>query len=284
MTRPILSFSCPGAPRSTSSSGGTLKGLDRLAELKIDAMELEWVQSVPGNVEHVALIGQKAKNLGITLTIHAPYYVNLNAKDKKILAASKKRILHALTMGQICEAKSVCVHPAFYLGMDPGKAYENVRRATDDILKEKSKFFPDVNLGYETMGKPTQFGTLEEVLKLSKEFDIYPCVDPAHMHARSNGAWNSTKEWNDMFDLYEEYLGKKSLQSMHLHFSGIAYGPKGEKHHLPLQESDAKWKEFLSVLKKREIGGVVVVESPLQEDDVLLLKKAFISSYFDRGK
>ena len=178
-------------------------------------------------------------------------------------------------MGQICGAKSVCVHPAFYLGMDPAKVFENVRRATDDIMKQKSKFFPDVNLGYETMGKPTQFGTLEEVLKLSKEFGIYPCVDSAHMYARSNGAWNSTKEWNDMFDLYQEYLGKKSLQSMHLHFSGIAYGPKGEKHHLPLKESDAKWKEFLSVLKKREIGGVVVVESPLQEDDVLLLKKAY---------
>lgn len=270
-----LHFSCPGAPRSTRSSGGTLKGLDRLKELQIDAMELEWVQTVPKNVEHIEAIGQKAKHLGIVLTIHAPYYVNLNAKDPSILAASKKRILAALTMGQICGAKSVCVHPAFYLGMDPAMVFENVRRATGKIMKHRMKFFPDVNLAYETMGKPTQFGTLEEVLKLSKEFDIYPCIDSAHMHARSNGAWNSANEWEEMFDIYQKYLGKKALTNMHLHFSGIAYGPKGEKHHLPMNESDAKWKEFLTVLKKRKIGGVLVVESPVQEEDVELLAQTY---------
>ncbi len=271
----VLHVACPGVPRSTPSPGGTIKGLEYAKKLGIDAMEMEWVQRVPSNVEHVEAIGQKARDLSMKLTIHAPFYVNLNAKDKVILAASKKRILQALTMGQICGALSVCVHPAFYLGMDPEKAYENVRRATDDIMKQKSKFFPDVNLGYETMGKPTQFGTLEEVLRLSKEFGIYPCVDPAHMHARSNGAWNSAKEWNQMFDLYEKYLGKSSLNTMHLHFSGIAYGPKGEKHHLKFEESDAKWKEFLGVLKKRKIGGVLVSESPAMEEDALLLKKAY---------
>jgi len=269
----MLHFSSPGTPASTPASAGTLRGLDRCKELGITAMELEWVQSVPKNVEHVEAIGQKAVDLGITLTIHAPYYVNLNAKDRSVRIASKKRILAALTMGQICKAKSVCVHPAFYLGMDPTKVFENVRRATDDIMKHQSTLFPDVNLAYETMGKPTQFGTLEEVLKLSKEFGIYPCVDSAHMHARSNGAWNSAKEWNAMLDLYEEHLGKKS--HMHLHFSGIAYGPKGEKHHLPLRESDAKWREFLGVLNMRKVRGVLVVESPAQEEDVLLMKNAF---------
>ncbi|HLD07611.1 MAG TPA: hypothetical protein VJB60_00945 [Candidatus Peribacterales bacterium] len=150
--KPLLQFASPGTPASTPASAGTLKGLERCKELGISAMELEWVQMVPKNVEHIEAIGQKAKNLGIVLTIHAPYYVNLNAKDRAILAASKKRILD---------------------------------------------------------------------------------------------------------------------------FSGIAYGEKGEKHHLTLRESDAKWKEFLTVLKKRKIGGVLVVESPVQEEDVLLLQKAF---------
>jgi len=238
-------------------------------------MELEWVQAVPKNVEHVETIGEKARSLGITLTIHAPYYVNLNSKDASIITASKKRILAALTMGQICGAKSVCVHPAFYGGDEPGEAYAKVQSATEEIMKQKRKLFPDVNLAYETMGKPSQFGTLEEVLKLSKEFDIYPCVDSAHMHARSNGQWNSAKEWEEIFDIYEKYLGKKSLRNMHMHFSGIAYGPKGEKHHLPIRESDAKWKEFLSVLKRKELGGVLVIESPVQEEDVLFLKKGY---------
>ncbi len=238
-------------------------------------MEIEWVQNVPTkDPSRMEEIRRIAESLDVTLTVHAPYYVNLNAPDKVKLAASKKRVLDALSMGEIAGVRSVCVHAAFNLGQPPETVYDNVRRAVDDILKHK-KLFPHVNLGLETMGKPTQFGTLEEVLRISREFGLYPVIDPAHLHARSNGAVNSTKEWNEMFDVYENYLGKKSLMTMHLHYSGIAYGPKGEKHHLPLRESDAQWKDFLNVLKDRDIGGTVVCESPLLEEDTLLLQKEF---------
>lgn len=236
---------------------------------------MEWVQSVPKNREHVENVGALAKELGITLTVHAPYFVNLNADDPLKLAASKKRVIDALTMAQAAGAVSVVVHAAFYLGRPPEDAMDNVRRAVEDILRKKAKHFPDVNLALETMGKPTQFGTMEEVLAVSKEFGIYPCIDPAHLHARANGGVNSTEEWDAMLDLYEEYLGKKALSRMHLHYSGIAYGPKGEKHHLPLRESDARWEDFLAVLKKRKVGGVCVCESPLMEDDTLLLRDTY---------
>ncbi len=271
----MLRFAVAGTPLSTPSPGGTVNGIAHAASLGITAMEIEWVQNVPKNPERMKEIRAAAEEHDVRLTVHAPYFVNLNSPEKAKLEASKRRVLDALSMAQLAGAWSVCVHPAFYLGMEPEKAFRNVRKATVDILKHKKKLFPDVNLAYETMGKPTQFGTLEEVLKLGKEFDMHPCVDPAHMHARTNGKINTTKEWNEMFDLYAKYLGKKSLSSMHMHFSGIAYGPKGEKHHLPLRESDAKWKDFLGVLRKRKIGGTVVCESPLLEKDTLLLQKHF---------
>lgn len=238
-------------------------------------MEIEWVQNVPLNPERMAEIRKTAEVLGMTLTVHAPYFVNLNSPDAIKLAASKKRVLDALAMAELCGAISVCVHPAFNLGQPPKQVFANVRRATEDILKHRNKLFPHVNLAYETMGKPTQFGTLEEVLRLSKEFGMYPCVDPAHMHARENGAWNSTEEWNAMFDLYASHLGTGALQKMHMHYSGIAYTVKGERKHLPLQESDAQWKEFLKVLRNRKIEGVLVCESPLLEEDTLLMQKTF---------
>ena len=238
-------------------------------------MEIEWVQNVPRNPERMAEIRKTAETLGMTLTVHAPYFVNLNSPDKAKLAASIRRVTDALAMAELCGAVSVCVHPAFNLGQPPEHVFDNVRRATELILKDKRLLFPSVNLAYETMGKPTQFGTLEEVLRLSKEFDIYPCVDSAHMHARENGAWNSTEEWNAMFDLYRKYLGEKSLKHVHMHYSGINYTVKGERNHLPLQKSDAKWKDFLKVLKKRKIEGVLVCESPLLEKDTLLLQKTY---------
>ena len=272
----MLHFAVAGVPYSTPKPGGTVEGLKQAHALGITAMELEWVQRVPENPQRMLQIRETAEKLGMVLTCHAPYYINLNSPEKEKLEASKKRILMALHMGEIAGLRSVCVHPAFYLGMDPKIAFENVRRAVDDILKKKAKFFPNVNLGLETMGKPTQFGTLEEVLRISKEFDLYPVVDSAHMHARSNGLINSTKEWNAMLDLYQSHLGKGALGNMHMHYSGIAYGPKGEKHHLPLLESDAKWLDFLAVLKKRKVGGVLVCESPLLEEDTLRMQEAFL--------
>lgn len=271
----MLHFAVAGVPLSTPSPGGTVEGLKHAHSLGITAMELEWVQRVPMKPERMLVIRETAENLKMYLTCHAPYYINLNSQDPATLAASKKRILDTLQMSELAGIKSACVHPAFYQGMEPAKAYENVRRAVYDIMRYKAKLFPHVNLGLETMGKPAQFGTLEEVLKISAEFGIYPTVDPAHLHARTNGLINSTEEWNDMFDLCEKYLGKKSLKTMHIHFSGIAYGPKGEKHHLPLRESDAEWEDFITVLKKRGIGGTVVCESPLLEKDTLLMQKTY---------
>lgn len=271
----MLLFAVPGTPRSTPLPGGTIEGLKRTKELGLSAMEIEWVQRVPGNIEHIEAVGTTAKHLGITLTIHAPYFVNFNAIDANKREASIKRVLTCLMMAEIVGAVSVCVHPAFYLGMEPKKTMDNVRRCMDRIMKHRDRVFPHVNLGLETMGKPTQFGTLTEVLSISKEFDCYPCIDPAHLHARSNGKINSRDEWDAMLDEYIDVLGKKSLEQMHLHYSGIAYGPKGERHHLPLQESDAKWEEFLRVLKNRNIGGICVCESPLQEEDTLLMKERY---------
>jgi deoxyribonuclease-4 len=273
----MLRFAVPGTPIPTPKPGGTLAGLDYIHTLGLHAMEMEWVQRVPLNPEHMALIHAKAKKLDIALTVHAPYYINLNAREPEKLVASKKRITDALSMAQLAGVVSVCVHAAFNFDLTPDAVYDNVRRAVEDILKQKSQLFPDVNLGLETMGKQSQFGTLEEVLKISKEFDQYPVIDPAHLHARANGGVNSTEEWNEMFDVYEKYLGKNSLQKMHLHFSGIAYGAKGEKHHLPLQESDARWEDFLRVLKDRNIGGICVCESPAMEKDTALMQMTYES-------
>lgn len=238
-------------------------------------MEIEWVQNVPKNAEHVAALGKLARDLDIALTVHAPYFINLNSAEEEKIAASEQRILAALAMAQVCGAVSVCVHAAFNGGKDSDTVTESVRRATDRILTKKSTLFPDVNLAYETMGKHSQWGTIEETLAIAKEFDIYPCVDTAHMHARANGGINTEKEWHDLFDLYAKVLGTESLQRMHLHYSGIAYGEKGEKHHLPLKESDADWKGFLRVLKRRNIGGILVNESPLMEVDTILLQKTY---------
>ncbi len=270
-----LRIAVAGTPLTTPKPGGTVKGIAYAASLGIKAMEIEWVQSVPREPRRMAEIRAAAEEHDVSLTVHAPYYVNLNSPEPEKLAASIRRVTDALTMAQLCGAWSVCVHAAFYLKDPPERALDRVRKAVDTILKRKKQQFPDVNLALETMGKHSQFGTVEEVLAISKEFDQFPCLDPAHLHARANGGVNTTAEWDALFDHYTKVLGKKSLQRMHMHYSGIAYTAAGERHHLPFEESDARWKDFLKVLKKRGLGGQLVCESPAMEQDALLLMRTY---------
>lgn len=271
----MLHFAIAGSPMSTPHPGGTVEGLRTAKGLGISAMEIEWVQNVPSSKERMAEIRSVAQELDITLTAHAPYFVNLNSPEKPKLAASKQRVLAALTQAELAGVVSVCVHAAFNLGRQPAEVYDNVSRAVGDILRKKEQYFPHVNLALETMGKPSQFGSFEEALQISKDFALYPCVDFAHLHAREQGAINTAAEWDALLDRYEDVLGAKALSHMHIHYSGIEFGKGGERKHLPLKESDANWKEFLTVLKQRKVGGVLVCESPLMEEDTLLLQRTY---------
>ena len=102
-----------------------------------------------------------------------------------------------------------------------------------------------------------------------------PCIDFAHLHARSNGKFNTENEFNEILIKYEKELGKIALENMHIHLSGINYGEKGEKNHLILENSDMNYKDLLKVLKEFKCKGVIVCESPNVEQDALLLKKIY---------
>ena len=102
-----------------------------------------------------------------------------------------------------------------------------------------------------------------------------PCVDFAHFHARTNGKYNTYKEFASILEAIEKKLGKKGLENMHMHITGIAYGPKGEKNHLTLKESDLKYGELLKALKDFKVKGVAISESPNIEEDAMMMKKVF---------
>src|SRR5690606_3229979 len=135
----------------------------------------------------------------------------------------------------------------------------------------------EVNLRPETMGKGAMFGTLEEVVQLSKEIDgVEPCIDIAHLHARTgDGSFNSYDEFADMFRLVRDELGGRGLKTMHFHLSGIEYTQAGERHHLMLEESDLDWRAFLQACVDFEVEGRILVESPNQEEDALLVQAAY---------
>ena len=161
------------------------------------------------------------------------------------------------------------------MGAKPSTLFGEIKSQLQAMVKTLEKERVSVSLNPETTGKGSQIGSLDEVLRLSKVKGIGPCVDFSHLHARSNGKYNSYREFAGVLEAVEKNLGKKALNQLHIHLSGIAYGPKGEKHHLVLKEADMDYRGLLKTLKDFSVGGLLICESPNLEEDALLLQKTY---------
>ena len=270
-----LRFGTAGIPLSTPKRS-TIDGIIHVRNLGLDAMELEFVRGVNLKPELAKKIKYVAKKHDVLLTAHAPYYINLNASEKAKVEASKKRIIQSAERLYDAGGWSLVFHAGYYMKQDPAKVYSRIRDALKEVERELLDRGIKVWLRPELTGKPTQFGELREIVKLSEELEtVLPAIDFAHAHARNRGKCNSIEEWREMLSYIEDRLGREALDNMHIHMSGIEYTEKGEKRHLPLRESDIKWEDLLRVLKEFRVKGVVISESPNIEEDALLMKKKY---------
>ncbi|OGN96571.1 MAG: hypothetical protein A2Z77_00985 [Chloroflexi bacterium RBG_13_51_36] len=270
-----LLFGTGGVPVSAESRS-TEAGIERIAELGLGCMEVEFVQGVKMRPEVAAAVGELAARKKIALTAHGPYAINLNAVEPQKVHMSKERILQTARIAALFGARSITFHAAFYLKDSPAQTYAVVRKHLQEVVNTLRKEGNKVTISPEVTGKPSQFGTLEELLRLSSEIEgVMPCIDFSHWHARTGRA-NSYQEFLAVLDMVEKKLGRRGLDNMHMHLSGIAYGNKGELRHLMLAESDLHYTELLKALKERRAKGIVICESaPYLEDDALLLQRTY---------
>jgi deoxyribonuclease IV len=270
-----LLFGTAGVPLSTRPFT-TYQGIARVAELALGCMEVEFVQGVRMKSAEAVRVGQVAAQNNIRLSVHAPYFINLNAREAEKVSASQQRIFQAAFIAGQLGASSVVFHPAFYLGDQPDQVFQAVKKNLADVLVRLRENNVRVLLRPEVTGKGSQFGNLDEVLSLSQELEgVAPCIDFSHWHART-GENNSYNEFQNVLKIIESRLGRPSLDNMHIHVSGIAYTKKGESKHLILEESDLKYAELLRALKDNDVGGLVICESPNLEEDALLLQQTYL--------
>lgn len=103
-----------------------------------------------------------------------------------------KRIYDSAYIGSICGARSIVFHPAYYQKDKPEDVFSKVLQKLQELTVRMADENIDVVLRPETTGKPTQFGSLDETLNMCSQLDkVLPCIDFAHLHARSNGKENS---------------------------------------------------------------------------------------------
>ncbi|KAA3644945.1 MAG: hypothetical protein DWQ07_16215 [Chloroflexi bacterium] len=271
-------FGTVGKPIKTPKKpGGTVGSVQFIRELGLDAFEIGWVRSVRVSEKTCELIKATGEEVDVVLSVHAPYYINLNADDEE-WPKSRQRLMDAAHYGHLAGATEIIFHPGSYFERPPAevlpKSIERLQGCVDELRANGNP----VTLRPETMGKQGQLGSLEDTLEMAKAIDgVQPCLDFAHLHARTgDGTMNSYEEWTAALKLYQKMLGKRALKNLSCHLSGIEYTEKGEKNHLPMQESDFKLDELFKALHDAGAAGRILNESPIMEEDALLYQKRWM--------
>jgi deoxyribonuclease IV len=263
------------AGRPSTSSGDTIDGIREVNRLGLDAMELEFVHSIYLKKDKAPEIREVAQAEKITLSCHAPYYINLASTEKAKLEASKTRIINSAEVASLAGARNIVFHAGFYMKRPHQEVFKMIHSAIKELSETLHEKKIPVYLRPEIAGKNSVFGSLDEILELCKLPRVLPCIDFAHLHARTLGSYITQTKFEQVFEKIESKLSSSALKNLHMHVSGIEYGPKGEKNHTFLKESDLKYRLLLKALKAYKVSGTLICESPAPEQDALLLKKEF---------
>ena len=233
-----------------------VKNLEEYSKMGIKACEIEFTYGVYIKEHQAEEIRKTAEKLGIRLSIHGHYWINLNSDDEKKVEQSKKRILECCKIGHLLGARNIVFHPGFYGKKSKEETYQVIKKAILELQEEIKKNKWNVTLCPETTGKVNVFGSVDEILRLVKETHCSFTLDFAHLLARSNGKMS----YEEMLKLFENAKEIKELKEIHCHFSGIVYGDKGEKHHILTPKAELV--KLLNVLKKSKINFIIINESP----------------------
>ena len=238
---------------------GYLQALQKAARLGLGCLEVTFTYGVRMNAEQAEAVGSAARGLDIALSVHAPYYVNLAADDPVKLRASRERILAACRMAALMGARNVVFHAGFYQGRPAEAIFTRIAREIETLRAEVAGNRWAVALCPETTGKPSQFGSLEECLRLARETGCGLTVDFAHLLARAGGCLD-----------YGAVLDRLPRR-FHAHFSGIEYGPKGERRHL--NTTRGFFQPLAEALSGRRLEVTLVCESPRPYPDAAMMRR-----------
>jgi len=225
-------------PAGLGAVKDAVDNLERYSELGLRVCEIAFTYGIYiKGEEDIQEIKEAAEKLGVSLSIHAPYWVNLNSKEKIKVEQSKQRILSCCKIGDKLGAEKIVFHPGYYGDMEREEAYENIKNVILEMQEEIAKNGWKVKLAPETMGKINVFGSVEEIARLVDDTGCGFCLDFAHVLARDKKV---------DYDKIERLFGRHG--EWHCHFSGIEYGEKGERRHIKTDGAD--WKDLLSNLPR----------------------------------
>jgi len=259
--------------RSTLQAPGFVKSIG------LDAYEYEAGNGISGNDELFFNIGMKAREHGIKMSFHTPYFISLSSVEKEKRDKSVEYIRQSAHVSALLGAETMVVH----CGSCAKISRETAMSYAAETLEGAARMLENNNfptkLGIETMGKVNQLGTLSEVIELCKISDRFvPVVDFGHLNARDRGSLNTVDDFKRIFDEIAGSLGAGYAENLHCHFSKIMYTEMGEKKHLTFEDElyGPRFEPLAKAIVDLGVSPTIICESAgTQSDDAIFMKMIY---------
>lgn len=261
---------------------GSLDVPEYTVKMGLDCFEYQCGRGVNIGLEKAAELGKRAKEKGITLSLHAPYYISMSSVEEEKRLNSINYILASARAVNAMGGNRIIVHTG-----SCGKiSREEALRLAIDTMQKSLDALDAENLGHihicpETMGKVNQLGTLQEVMELCKiDERLIPCIDFGHLNAREQGYFKTLADYESVFDTIENQLGIERLKVFHSHFSKIEYTTGGEKKHLTFEDTvyGPDFEPVMEITAKKNCSPTFVCESDgTQAEDARAMKDYYLS-------
>ena len=254
-----------------------------LKELGLDHYEYQCGRGVKVSDELAVKLNENSRENGISLSLHAPYFISLSSVEREKRDNSINYILQSCDAASRIGAERIVIHSGSCAKISREEALE---LAKDTLVRARKTA---VDQGYEhivfcpeTMGKVNQLGNLTEVLELcSLDESFVPCIDFGHLNAREFGYIKGKTEYEAILGELENKLGSDRLKIFHSHFSKIMYTvPGGEKKHMTFDNNDGfgpDYEPLMEIVAKKNLSPIFVCESAGTQDiDALTMKKYYL--------
>ncbi|MDR3223545.1 MAG: TIM barrel protein [Methanobrevibacter sp.] len=265
------------AGRPVDYKGPAYKAPEYIADEGLSAYEYQAGRGLRIGEKSSNILKEESDKHDVLISIHAPYFINLSSNNEKTINNSIDILFKSAQVGEWMGAYRIVFHPGYYLKNK--ETTLKIAKSTINKVLEKIEQSEITNFIFspETTGKKSQLGNLSEIIAICKEFNNFePTIDVAHLHARDNGLIQTKNDYNKIFSTVEDELDIKRL---HCHFTRIEYIKSGEKRHHTLNELDygPDPKYFLESLIECDFKTTVICESPLLDQDALILKRLYES-------
>ena len=255
-----------------------------IADFGLDCYEYQCGKGVHVGEETARKLGAAAREAGIALSLHAPYFINLANPDPESLQKTIGYITSACLAASWMDAQRVIIHSGALMKRSRKEALDIAKYSLREVIAAcDGTGFGHITLCPETMGKINQLGDLDEVLELcTLDERLVPCIDFGHLYARSLGADDGQEAFYRMLDRVEEVLGAQRAANFHSHFSHIQFTPNGgEKCHRTFDNDDGygpDWTPLAAEVARRGWSPTFICESAgTQAEDALTMKQIYQS-------